>query len=834
MKRPLAAVSALFMMSAFAACGDSRDVNSPLDTGEAEAQRIRANKASAPEKSLGTIPSGSIGPFIAWRNADHGVAAYISGPMGSIRHLVTWSVGEAKSEQKIALEIPMETNRLRVRELGTKGSSYLGLFTSLEGKGEALSIVPLASDGRAIGKAIQLVATTNLITWFEAVPTVRGAIALWIEETRGGGADVLSLAIERDGTVSGVPARIARNVSAWQVARDPSGAALALVSRPGDTGGEKSDRIDLIRIDENAQAKDAVLVADKQSTMGDIDIVKTPRGYRVAWTDRTGGDLRVLGAEVDMQSRKVEPRVLAEARGGATLIGLAEAKHGSLLLWDERGQKNARTRTIHAAALTRTGTKRDVSFETDAVAPTVQGTNDGWIILSQVNGSPAIVKTTADLESRVSIPTDTSWGPASLAWAMHCFDSTCRYLAAIGGYDPRVAVVDIDPKFTAANAAAAAPRAPDGRELGDPTSFEVGEAVATIVATEVGGNTLVAVLTQSVEDPKKPRSASKIWVYALNDKGALVGQPNLLTERALPIGGIAIAPAEKPSDGAVLAWVAREKGDPEVHLSTVDQNGKRTKDVQLTQSKGDASDVALAAVPGAFMLAWVDGRLGRAEVFATRFTKDLRAMGRAERITQSSGSKSDVALAAVSDGVVVAWSDTRDAEAEGFGDIFLAKLGSKDAKPTLPETRVLATAAHSRTPAFFAHGDVLGLTWIEEGTSPESSAAMIATFSSGLERNDTPARIPIAEPGRPQSISLISREGKVSGLLARTNGNGAVIDVIEGVPTALHATVLSTERGRPTPDTTVVSTPRAVFFAEEGTTASEHRLHHGKLVPIRP
>ena len=813
-------------------CGN-KDAATPVTSGamgNAEQQAIRAAQSPTPERSLGTIVSGSIGPFVAWRSADRGLAAYVSSPMGQSRNLIAWAVGDNQhADQKIALEVPLETSRLRLRELGTQGTSYVALYTHLENKGEALSLVTLGNDGHALSKPFPVASSSNLVSWFDATPTLRGALVSWIEETPAG-ADMLTLAVERDGTVKGVPTRIARNVTAWQLARDPAGATLALVQKT-----DKGDRIDVLRLDDGGQLREAVPVAEKQATQGDIDVVKTARGYRVAWTDRATGELRVLGAEVDTQSRKVTTSVLAEARGGATLVSLADAKHGTVLVWDERGRRDNQVRTIHVATVGRAGGRTDVAFDTDNAEPEVRGTDAGWMILTRQNGAPVLTKASPDLALRANVSTDTSWGPASMAWSMSCFDARCKYLTAIGDTDPKVAVVDVSPALPAT--AAADTHAPEGRELDGSTSFDVGEPIATLAAADVGDRTLVAVLTQSVEDPRKPQSASKLFVYAIDEKGALIGTPTLITDRALSVGGVAIAASEKPGDGAVLAFVQREKGDPEVMMASVDATGKRTKRAQLTQTKGDASDVALTRVSGGFMLAWVDGRLGRPEVFAAKVTRGLERVSREERITNAAGAKSDVALVSIKDDVFLAWSDTRDAEAEAFGDMYATKLNAKSGMRVGNETRVLATAPHSRSPSLFALGsDHVGLAWVEDGTTAESSAAMLATYTLSLERDLAPARLPYAGAlapnmagGRPQSLALVADEkGTIAGMVARATANGATLEAVEGAPNALRAVALSTEHGRPTADTTVAATPRAVFFSEQGASAAEHRLHYGR------
>src|SRR5690606_27887059 len=96
----------------------------------------------------------------------------------------------------------------------------------------------------------------------------------------------------------------------------------------------------------------------------------------------------------------------------------------------------------------------------------------------------------------------------------------------------------------------------------------------------------------------------------------------------------------KPSGGGAVAWVARENGDPEVHVTRIDAKGKRTNDVQLTTVKGTATDVSIVWAGDGWIVAWVDGRRGNGEVYATKVDLGLRRIAREERITKAEGDAS--------------------------------------------------------------------------------------------------------------------------------------------------------------------------------------------------
>ena len=79
-------------------------------------------------------------------------------------------------------------------------------------------------------------------------------------------------------------------------------------------------------------------------------------------------------------------------------------------------------------------------------------------------------------------------------------------------------------------------------------------------------------------------------------------------------------------DGAAVAWVAREGAKAQVHVSRVDRLGRRTKDVQLTSTPGNTTEVAIAWAGGGWVVAWIDTRDGNGEVYATKANIDEAAI----------------------------------------------------------------------------------------------------------------------------------------------------------------------------------------------------------------
>jgi hypothetical protein len=128
----------------------------------------------------------------------------------------------------------------------------------------------------------------------------------------------------------------------------------------------------------------------------------------------------------------------------------------------------------------------------------------------------------------------------------------------------------------------------------------------------------------------------------------------------------------------------------------------------------------------------------------------------------------------------LAWSDARESPREGVADVYLTTLRTKDAQRAGDETRVLATAGHSRSPALAATGDGAGaiVAWIEDAPPGVDApgAAMTARVDANAHVTDPPNRIELAGDGNPSTIALeLAPAGRVPGAEGRERGVRAII-----------------------------------------------------------
>jgi hypothetical protein len=309
--------------------------------------------------------------------------------------------------------------------------------------------------------------------------------------------------------------------------------------------------------------------------------------------------------------------------------------------------------------------------------------------------------------------------------------------------------------------------------------------------------------------------------------------PSPITDRALAVGGVAVAAADKPESGGVVAWVGRDNGDAEVHLTRIDRRGRRTKDVQLTTAKGDANDVTVTWAGGGWIVAWVDTRDGNGEVYAAKVSLDLARIGREERLTKAPGDATDLVAVARGTDVWLAWADTRDSPRDGAADIFVTAVRMKDAHRAFEEQRMLGTAAHSRTPHLAAGPDGVHVAWIEE--APQGSetpghggyGAFAVKLDDGGHPAGKPVRLTLAGEGAATSVVLDATAGPARAVVARSTIDAISLDAVElgkGGATSLFAL-----DGPPSLDVALVLDRDVLYFNDEGPRPSDRRARRARI-----
>ena len=688
--------------------------------------------------TIAKLQERALGPFLA-RGDKGALVVYVSGMRsGATRPVVALPLGadgDPKAQARVVAEASPDTSTLVARRVD---GGYLVAWTSLADRGESLSVVGVGDDGAPREKAIELARTADHVVWVEIVRTPRGAVCVWAQEGPTGGADVLAQSLDASGRPRGVPSRVARGASSWQAVASQGGVALGVLA---------GDALALLDIDADARVTYGPASIAKGAG-ADMDMVASGDGSIVfAWTDRTRMDPALVLAGLDPQHKVIAPHVALPDAGSSSLVGISPRAQGAVLLWENAHKRDRILRRVYVAEIASAAappvprTTLDLS---GGAAVEMRPRGDGLALLVtaracdlagacggaaptfvRLDGSLAVAQT----EALVQGP------PVSLAWSLDCGKDACLSLAA--GPDAPTTVYAVDLSERASASAAPVPRAlpDDAPRMERATTLASGNQVADIVSARAGATKLVASLVNGPPDEKtrEPRAILRVT--------SMAGPATTLSTHALLTGGVAMASSPKGTE-AVVAYVAKEGGNARVHLTRLDEHGARRGDATLGGSSGEASDVSIAAVKDGYVVAWVDTRDGNGEVYAAKLGPVLGLVGET-RVTRAPGDATDTALVAMGTNVILAWADPRESPTDGFADIYAVPLSIHDGKPLARETRVLSTAAHSRSPVLAKTPRGAALAWIEEAPAGAASQEARGAMFALLDENAHPVREPI-------------------------------------------------------------------------------------------
>lgn len=603
-------------------------------------------------------------------------------------------------------------------------------------------------------------------------------------------------------------------------AKGKKGAPAAPAASPGEVRATKLGAVSLVDIDVHGKPAPAVMVSPEPTAQVDVQIAEVAGKYVIAWTDERAIDACVYTASVEPGGKTAAPPRRATAPFGeqalVTLVaepyapGSAKSKR-ALLAWEDLLKAPRDGRSIHLATVGPDGVlgkERATLVLAANGPPDIEPDGDGFAALTlspadaaplgaaspsaaasaaasgaaastasprgsaipAAPGSPAasaapeggsssakrevwpsFVRFAPDLSVVASEPIRAAEfggdGLPELTWALGCAEGACSALASGAGNNAKLAVVSLPVRKSGWKPPAwresedALPRAASVSALYD------GDHLAEVAATELpGGSALAAWVTYFIDadaggkKPGKPEKAPGVTAATLSvrpiGEGGAPGKPVILAQNALSVGGVAIvSPREEaaaagkkpgpPAKGAeaVIAWVARERGEGQVTVTRVSGSGdklaqKAVTNVSRAPRKGtppsEASDVAIADVGDGYLVAWVDTRDGNAEIYAAKLDRALNKVVPDRRITEAPGDSAEVQIAVRDKEVVLVWSDARKNPDEGSGDIYLARLEAATLKKIAPEARLFASPLHSRTPQIVPSGSGFLVSWIED------------------------------------------------------------------------------------------------------------------------
>ena len=879
MTRSLRATLALSL--AVAACG-GKGAEAPVGTDEGRRAAVaRKAKVEAPLTGhmVASVGERTLGPFFARRAsglAAAGLVAWVTVAEGQGRRVVVVPVapdGRPRGGETTPAHVSVDTTMLEVRPIRGPVPGFLIAWTSLTDRGKSLWSVAVSDNGMPRAKPVEITRTNDDIIWVDVIPTDRGALCMWAEETRGSDANLIAAAVDTDGKVQGVPTRVARGVVGWHALELPGGVGLSTVeaapadpkARPAEhrlvrdarPGGALSFR----RLDaEGHEVAPPVTVTTKPIVSGDVEVVRDGSRFVFAWTDRGSTEPAVTMAAIDDKNVVEPPRKVAEARGGASLLALTRGPAGVGVMFEAPARRKGETRRVHVARVNQ-GLVLDRSpLSLEVVGrgqPELAATSTGFAALAttadcerdsaaclNANAVATLFRTDEKGTAVQREPLTFISDPATLGWGLTCDGDSCFALAASPGppgTPSRIRTATLRPRT---NVAPPPPRPEDppkdGPHITDITAIASGETVVDIATARFGEANLVAMLSSKATEGARRSMADEAKTTPFTLSTRIVGEdgsvstPSIITNKALHVGSVAIAGASSPEDGGAIAWVARENGDPEVHVTRIDKRGRRMNDVQLTTTKGDAADVTITWAGGGWIVAWVDGRDGRGEVYATKVSPELTRIAREERITKAPGDASDLVALAHGDAVWLAWADSRESPKDGVADIFVSAVKMHDAKRLFEEQRLLPTAAHSRTPRLALGPNGMHVAWIEEAPlgaeTPNTSGygAFWTTLDEVGKPTAKPSRIPLAGEGAATAVAFESHPS-LRAVVARSTPEVISLDAIDLVPSPPKVTSLLALDGPPSLDIAMVFRDDVLYFNDEGPHALDRRARRARI-----
>lgn len=721
-----------------------------------------------------SVPAGTFGPYVAdtkagglalWaQTADKGRAWFgITFDEQGQPRVPAHKLGSAPAEVGLAVVEPVP-------------GGFALLSTRREGGRTLLDTLELDPRGKPRGAPIALGAVHGEVVWIDLVTTSHGALALW--GVKGpDGADLFAALIGRERVE---PKPFAKGARAWQAASFGAGAAVGLAL---------GSRVEVQILDGHGTPSERVELGAAASS--DLDMVASDRGLLLAWSERSDGESRVVLAALSAEGKVTrKPTPLAGSLGEQALVRLVpphESGGNAYLAWENLLERPAEGRDIVLAPVTPGGSVEAPRAllghaARDGSLPELTATPKGLAALTLARACranqdcatapllPTFVELDAELRVLASEPlriTSLRGDSPDLAWGLSCAKRPCRVLAAQS--------VSPSPVWAVRAASKKSDFVPAARQVeraGPPrvASLELlakTEPLADAALARLGASTLAAWvtyfdpttpwqrLTKPAADGKLDPLRALLQVRAIPEAGAPLS-PETITLRAHSLGGVALAPAQAAPNEALLAWTAIDFKQPQVFLTALDDKGKKLRQRMLTRAPGDKSDVAVTGVGDGWLVAWVDERSGDAELYATRVNRLLQNAGPEKRITNAPGAAAEVALLSKGQDVWAAWSDARDKESPGVGDVYVAVLKGADGSLSGSEQRVAKTPKHSRSPALAALGQGAVLAWIEETVSAggEPGNAEARFVELGADGRPVGSSAPLATRGSPTTLAL--------------------------------------------------------------------------------
>lgn len=628
------------------------------------------------------------------------------------------------------------------------------------------------------------------VLWLGFVAAGADPLLLWAEQPSGAKpgepASLQALVVAPDAKPS-APQLVAAKACAWQAASVGAQAALASVRPSGDkclTGGVT---LDLLAA--SGKVEKSVNLAGRAAL--DLDLVGGPDAFVLAWSDHERIEPRVVTAVVDARGALRAPAGAATAALGeqavVALVPGSSPAAPAFLVWENVDERPDGARFFEVSAL-------DAQGRAGAHARLLYGRADGGApeLAAYAGGVAALTLAPAcgvdqDCDTDLAVPTFVAFDgslnvktseplvlaelggrAADLGWGLTCSDAGCFALAAPSRSPAALFTVPLPLRQNQYRAAAErTPASAKPRVVGADVVLRAKSPLSRIALGEQADRSLLGYvtdfdpttpwqkLTRPAEDGRFEPLRARIGLRAFASDGSrapLADEQNI-SLRAHSLGGLTLLAGASGAKESLALWTGLDKGEPQVFLTLVGADGKRTQQRMLTHKSGDASDVAGLTLDGGYLVAWIDERHRDAEVYAVRVSRALEKAGPEQRITSADGGAADLVLTRVGGKPYAIWADARAGEQPGWADIYGAFLRPSDAAREGAEQRLSSTLPHSFAPRVGSLGGAPVLAWLEDAADDAPASVRLATLSDAGEISGSVEVVPIAGAA-PRALGL--------------------------------------------------------------------------------
>ncbi len=757
-----------------------------------------------------TLPHQVLGPFSA-RARDHAIAAWFGASGGEqagqdLDAVLLGSDAAPLGPPHSLTHVVAAPDLMRVRSATEKSDRWTVVWSAQLDRGEVLTALGVRADGKPNGEPTDIHRTNDHIVWLDVLPMARGALSVWAEETASGDANLLVEALDATGRPRGVPMRAARGLRRWQAVSSGRTAGLVLVTsdaEPARNGALGGGSLSWQALDEEGHPEGATVhVADGASVGSDVEAVPLGGRWLLGWTDVAHEDPRVMLAAIDSGGNVRGPVEAFEGGGASVLSALTSSGPQAAVAWTEPHRRQGDTQVLGVGLVSPDSLSiaQPVAAFEIGVAPTeLVATQTGFALLVSARAcwgelaslpctgplAPTFVRLGPGLDPVQTEPllVGDPKKPSSLGWGLTCASADrCFALAASSDTPTPLFSLDLPVRSSPFVPPRVRPPPREAPRLANVRTVTSATNLQDLAAARLGDATLVATLTTETEgrSTRHARSGAVVSTFVVEDHGTSLSEPKHLSTRAPATGGVSLCAGGDRRDGVLAAWISGTKSNGELRLAQISESGQVLRSARLGSADADASRVAIAWAGDGWLVAWVEGRGGAGQVYATKIGRQLQHVGRNERVTRDAVGPGDIAMAVRNETAWLAWSDTRESPREGLADIYATTLRSADATHVGDEIRVLATARHSRSPTLAAASATRALiAWIEDPPAGVDAlgTGMLGCLDTRAGVACPPVELPLAGPGQPASIVLESAGDEVHAVTARSGiGAGITLD----------------------------------------------------------